>query len=58
MSTTSWQVKAKYNKKVYKSISAQLPKDLVSRWEEKLKADGIGKTEFIRNAIKTYLREI
>lgn len=58
MSTTSWQVKAKYNKKVYKSISAQLPKDLVSRWEEKLKTDGIGKTEFIRNAIKTYLGEV
>lgn len=57
MSSTSWQVKAKYNKKVYKSVSAQLPKELVYRWEEKLKADGIGKSEFIRNAIKQYLGE-
>ncbi len=57
MSNTSWQVKAKYNKKVYKSVSAQLPKELVERLEEKLKADGIGKAEFIRNAIKEYLGE-
>lgn len=58
MSTTSWQVKAKYNKKVYKSVSVQLDKELVARWEEKLKADGIGKSEFIRNAIKEYLGEV
>lgn len=58
MGNTSWQVKARYNKKVYKSVSAQLPKDLVARWEEKLQADGIGKSEFIRNAIKRYLGEV
>lgn len=55
MSNTSWQVKARYNKKVYKRVAADLPKDLVAEWEEKLKADGIGKSEFIRNAIKAYL---
>ena len=57
MGNTSWQVKAKYNKKVYKTISAQLDRNLVARWEEKLKNDGIGKTEFIRQAIKKYLGE-
>lgn len=57
MGETSWQVKARYNKKVYKSVSAQLDKELVARWEEKLQADGIGKAEFIRNAIKQYLGE-
>ena len=57
MVNTSWQVKAKNNKKVYKSVSAQLPKDLVARWEERLQADNIGKSEFIRNAIKEYLGE-
>lgn len=56
-SNTSWQVKAKYNKKVYRTITAQLDKNLISRWEEKLQADGIGKSEFIRNAIKNYLGE-
>lgn len=57
MSNTSWQVKARYNKKVYKSVSVQLSKDLVARWEERLQADNIGKSEFIRNAIKAYLGE-
>ena len=57
-SNTSWQSKAKYNKKVYKTISAQLNKELVERWEEKLKSDGIGKSTFIRDAIKTYLGEV
>lgn len=55
---TSAAVIHRYKKKVYKRVVADLPKDLVSRWEEKLKADGIGKSEFIRNAIKTYLGEV
>ena len=55
MSNTSWQVKAKYNKKVYRNISVQLNKELVERWENKLSEDNIGKSEFIRNAIKAYL---
>lgn len=58
MSSTSWQVKARYNKKVYRNVSAQLPKELVARWEEKLQVDGMGKSEFIRNAIKQYLGEV
>lgn len=57
MSKTSWQVKAKYNKKVYKRVVADLDKNLVARWEEKLQTDGIGKSEFIRQAIKKYLDE-
>ena len=57
LGNTSWQVKAKYNKKVYKTISAQLDRELVTRWEEKLQKDGIGKSEFIRQAIKNYLGE-
>lgn len=55
MSKTSWQVKAKYNQKHYKRVAVDLDKDLVSAWEEKLKAEGIGKSEFIRNAIQKYL---
>lgn len=57
MGNTSWQAKARYNKKVYKAISAQLDKDLVERWEKQLAQDGIGKSEFIRNAINRYLDE-
>lgn len=54
-SNTSWQVKAKYNKKTYRRISADLKIELVDAWEEKLKQDGIGKAEFIRNAILEYI---
>ncbi len=56
-SNTSWQVKAKYNKKVYRTVTAQLNKELVERLEEKLNCDGITKAEFIRRAIKEYLGE-
>lgn len=54
---TSSQVIQRYKNKVYKRIVADLPKDLVARWEEKLQTDNIGKSEFIRNAIKAYLGE-
>ena len=54
---TSSKVIQHYKTKVYKRIVADLPKELVSQWEEKLSADGIGKSEFIRNAIKSYLGE-
>lgn len=54
---TSSQVIQRYKNKVYKRVVADLPKDLVARWEERLQADNIGKSEFIRNAIKAYLGE-
>lgn len=55
---TSSKVIQRYKDKVYKRVVADLDKELVSRWEAKLKIDGIGKSEFIRNAIKTYLGEV
>ena len=54
---TSSKVIQRYKNKVYKRVVADLPKDLVSRWEEKLRTDNLGKSEFIRNAIKAYLGE-
>lgn len=56
-SNTSSKVIQRYKNKVYKRVVADLPKDLVARWEERLQADGVGKSEFIRNAIKKYLDE-
>ena len=56
-SNTSSAVKNRWNKAHYKQITVQLNKDLVVRWEEKLKTENIGKSEFIRNAIKAYLGE-
>lgn len=52
---TSAKVIHRYKQKVYKRVVADLPKDLVAQWEEKLKTDGIGKSEFIRNAITDYI---
>ncbi len=54
---TSSKVIQRYKNKVYKRIVADLDKDLVYRWEVKLKADNLGKSEFIRRAIKNYLGE-
>ena len=54
---TSAKVIQRYKDKVYKRVVADLPKELVARWEEKLGSDGIGKSEFIRKAIKDYLGE-
>lgn len=54
---TSPTVIHRYKKKVYKRIVADLDKELVARWEQKLKTDNMGKSEFIRKAIKEYLGE-
>ena len=54
---TSSKVIQRYKNKVYKRVVADLPKELVSQWEEKLTLEGINKSEFIRDAIKKYLSE-
>jgi len=55
MGTTSWQVKRKYNEKHYKKVVADIDRELVEQWENKLKQDSISKAEFIRRSIKKYL---
>lgn len=56
-SNTSSAVIARYKKKVYKRVVADLPKELVAEWEEKLEKDGISKSGFIKNAITEYLKK-
>ncbi len=56
-SNTSSAVKNRWNKAHYKQITVQLDKELVMRWEEKIKSESITKSEFIRNAIKKYMGE-
>lgn len=56
MGKTSTKVKQKYLNKVYTQVAVRLPKDLVAQWEEKLKAENLGKAEFFRNAIQEYLK--
>lgn len=57
-SNTSSAVKNRWNKAHYKQISVQLDKELVQRFENKLKAENITKAEFMRNAVKEYLGEV
>lgn len=52
---TSAAVKARYNKKVYRTITIRLRKELVAEWETALNEDEIAKAEFLRNSIKQYL---
>lgn len=52
---TSTAVKRRYNKKVYRSVTIQLRKELVAEWELELQKDNIAKAEFVRNAINQYL---
>ena len=55
---TSTAVKNKYNAKTYAQINIKLKKELVEKFEAKLESDGIGKAEFIRDAITDYLDDI
>ena len=54
---TSWQVKDRYNKKTYSTITLKLKKDLVSEFDKKIASEGTTRTEVLRNAIKEYLKE-
>lgn len=57
MAKTSTAAKQKYLSKTYSQIAIRLPKEMVSQWEEQLRADGIGKAEFLRTAIQNYLQK-
>lgn len=55
--TTSTAVKRRYNEKVYSQVTAQLPKELVSRFKEKCNAEGISQSQIIRKAIEDFLAQ-
>ena len=47
----------KYKAKAYKQIKVEYNREFVEKFEFKLKADGISKAEFFRQAIKAYIGE-
>lgn len=51
MSNTSWQVKANYNKKTYRSFSTQIKPDLFDRIDAYCKSNNISRSEFLNQAI-------
>jgi len=55
--TTSSAVKARYNKKVYSLVSAQLPKELVARFKEKCATEGISQAQVLKKAIEDFLNK-
>lgn len=55
--STSWQVKQRYNEKVYARIGVQLEKDLVEAFKTKCAESGISQASVIREAIERFLAE-
>jgi len=55
--TTSTEVKRRYNDKVYSKIQAELPKDTVAAFKEKCKDMGISQASVLLEAIENFLKE-
>lgn len=55
--TTSTEVKRRYNNKVYATVRAELDKDLVARFKEKCNQTGTSQASVIREAIENFLGE-
>lgn len=55
--TTSTDVKRRYNEKTYSRVAAALPKDLVAAFKLKCEQQGISQAQIIREAIENFLRD-
>lgn len=55
--TTSTEVKRRYNEKVYKTVKVDLKKELVEDFKAKCSELGISQAEVVRNAIIKFLEE-
>lgn len=55
--TTSTEVKRRYNSKVYSKIQAELPKDTVAAFRAKCKEMGVSQAQIILEAIEKFLRD-
>ena len=47
----------KYRKSNLTQLSAAIPKDLAGEFKDKLKRDGLSFSQFLKNAISTYLKK-
>jgi metal-responsive CopG/Arc/MetJ family transcriptional regulator len=57
VSKTSTEAKRKFNQKTYTRVLADLPKEMVAKFKEKVKANGTTVAEVIRAMIQEYLKE-
>lgn len=53
--TTSTEVKYRYNKKTYDTIAVSVPKDTAKAFKEKCAAEGIPQAQVIKAAITAFL---
>jgi predicted DNA binding CopG/RHH family protein len=53
--TTSSEVKQRYNEKVYDVISARVPKEIAAAFKEKCAAEGVPQAQIIKKAIEEFL---
>lgn len=54
---TSSEVKRRYNNKVYSTIQAQLPKELVAEFKTVCKERGVSQASVLKKAIESFLNE-
>lgn len=55
--TTSWQVKKRYNDRVYARVACDLPKETVEKFKERCNVLGISQSRVILEAIEKFLEE-
>lgn len=54
---TSSEVKNRYNKKVYDSITVRVPKDLAQAFKQKCNEQAIPQAQIVKKAINDFLNE-
>ena len=53
---TSSEVKNRYNKKVYDSVSIKAPKELVQAFRAKCEAEGVSQSRIFKKAMEDFLK--
>ena len=55
--TTSTEVKRRYNDRVYCKVQAELPRDTVTAFKAKCKDKGVSQASVLLEAIENFLRD-
>ncbi len=55
--TTSSEIKHRYNNKVYATVRAELPKDLVNEFKEICKEKNISQASVLKSSIEKFIEE-
>ena len=55
--TTSWEVKKRYNDRVYGRIGVSLPKEIVDAFKAKCESSGISQASVIQDAIEKFISD-